>query len=87
MPAREGDGWAFAILAVDPSTFLPREDYEARVAAFADAVRSTPPSEGFGAVRMPYDRALAERRARSVEGVDVPAGLHRRLTELAEGSR
>jgi LDH2 family malate/lactate/ureidoglycolate dehydrogenase len=87
MPAVDGDGWAFAILAIDPGALLPGREYETRVAAFAEAVRATPPEEGFDAVRMPYDRALAERRVRSVEGVDVPEGLHRRLTEIAEGAR
>jgi delta1-piperideine-2-carboxylate reductase len=85
MPPRVGGGWAFGIAAVDPSRFLAPALYEQRVSTFSEAIRSTPPAAGFEGVRMPFDRALAVRTERTANGVDVPAGLHARLVELARG--
>ncbi|GAA1730519.1 Ldh family oxidoreductase [Streptomyces yatensis] len=51
----------FFVVLVDPGVLTDAEDYRRRVAAFADAVRATRPTEGGGAVRVPFDRSAACR--------------------------
>ena len=86
MPPRAGGGWAFGIAAVDPSRFLAPALYEQRVSTFSEAIRARlRPPMGSTAFGSPFDRALSVRAERGANGVDVPAGLHARLVELARG--
>jgi LDH2 family malate/lactate/ureidoglycolate dehydrogenase len=74
---------SFLIVVLDPSLFGSRCSFEDRAAVFAEAVRATPPAEGFDQVRMPFDRSRAERRSREVEGVVLSAATRDRLAALA----
>ena len=85
MPPRAGGGWAFGIAAVDPSRFLAPALYEQRVSTFSEAIQVHSARRW---VRRRSDAvrpgALGAGRTKR-DGVDVPAGLHARLVELARG--
>jgi LDH2 family malate/lactate/ureidoglycolate dehydrogenase len=48
-------------------------------------VRATPAQEGAGAVRVPGDRARAERARRHAGGVEIPDRVWHEALELARG--
>jgi (2R)-3-sulfolactate dehydrogenase (NADP+) len=69
-----------AFLVMDPAALSGRAVYDERIEALIAAMNEDP------AVRLPgYRRyALAARAAK--EGIEIPAALHRQLTELAQWS-
>lgn len=77
-----GYGCLFVMFRSD--LFMSAEDYSAGVAAYAEAVRTTRPVSGGDAVRMPYDRSLAERRRRLAEdSIEVVDEVHMKLVAAA----
>lgn len=76
--------FGYLMIAMKPDLLMPAEDYKARVAEYAEAVRGTRPIEGGPPVRMPFDRSAAERRRRLAEDViELPDALHARLVAVA----
>jgi LDH2 family malate/lactate/ureidoglycolate dehydrogenase len=71
-------------LVADPSA-LPGGFRADAVSAYLDAVRATPVQEGAAAVRVPGDRARAERARRQQAGVDIPDRVWHEALELARG--
>ena len=55
------------MVLMDPGFFLPRDQYESRVSAWLDAIRSSPPRPGEGGVRIPGDTCNALRADRPKE--------------------
>jgi LDH2 family malate/lactate/ureidoglycolate dehydrogenase len=71
-------------LVADPSA-LPGGSQAGPVSEYLDAVRATPVQEGAAAVRVPGDRARAERARRQRAGVEVPDRVWHEALELARG--
>jgi len=71
-------------LVADPST-LPGGSRAGAVSAYLDAVRATPVQAGADAVRVPGDRARAERARRQRGGVEIPDQVWHEALELARG--
>jgi LDH2 family malate/lactate/ureidoglycolate dehydrogenase len=72
-------------LALEPSFFLPREQFQALVAQLVDEAAAAPPTDPATPVRVPGDRARAERSRRLSEGIPVDPTLWSRFeTKLAE---
>jgi LDH2 family malate/lactate/ureidoglycolate dehydrogenase len=79
----ELEQFGFLMVALDPAAITSATQFEADVAAYADAVRSARPVPGGPAVRMPFDRSRAERRRRLAEDViDVPDAVYDALRAL-----
>jgi delta1-piperideine-2-carboxylate reductase len=77
-------GFGFVIVAMRPDLLGPAETFRSKVSAFADAVRTAPPVEGSGSVRMPFDRSRQERRRRLAEDiVEIPDELFAQLAQIA----
>jgi LDH2 family malate/lactate/ureidoglycolate dehydrogenase len=55
-----------------------------RIGAYLRALRASPPGPGSSGVRIPGDRARAERLKRLTEGIPLPAALWRELVELRD---
>lgn len=71
-------------LVADPSAFPDGSRADA-VSDYLDAVRATPVRPGAAAVRVPGDRARAERARRQRAGVEIPDQVWREALELARG--
>ena len=67
-------GFGFVIIAIKPDLLMPEAEFRTRVSEYAEAVRAARPVEGGPAVRMPFERSVAERRrtlaAGSIEVAD-----------------
>jgi LDH2 family malate/lactate/ureidoglycolate dehydrogenase len=79
----EQGGLAAFFLALDPAAFGPPERFAAGIARLAEQVHATEPLVPGEAVRLPGERASAERRLRLAEGVPIDPGAWERMeTEL-----
>jgi LDH2 family malate/lactate/ureidoglycolate dehydrogenase len=81
--AGQSPGHCLFLLAVDPSAFLPFEEFTRRVDLLVDRLEGSPPAPGVERVRVPgLDRGrLARQRAR--DGIPLPADHVDRLRKLA----
>ena len=69
-----------AFLVIDPAALSGRAIYDERIEALIAAMTADP------AVRLPGYRRYALAAKSAKEGIEIPAALHRQLTELAQGS-
>jgi LDH2 family malate/lactate/ureidoglycolate dehydrogenase len=77
-------GFGMVIVAIRPDLLTSRDEFERRVAAYADAVRRARPLPGGPPVRMPFDRSRAERKRRLAEDtIDVPDAVYSKLAGIA----
>jgi L-2-hydroxycarboxylate dehydrogenase (NAD+) len=60
------------------------EPFAQRLGEYLRALRASPPAPGSSGVRIPGDRARAERERRLAEGIPLPAVLWRELLELRD---
>jgi LDH2 family malate/lactate/ureidoglycolate dehydrogenase len=65
----EEHGQSLLMLAIDPSRFVPIEDYLARVDQLVREVHATPPAEGFKEVVVPGDLELRQESERRQKGI------------------
>jgi hypothetical protein len=72
-------------LVADPAA-LPGGFRTDAVSSYLDAVLATPVQEGAAAVRVPGDRARAERARRQQSGAEIPDRVWHEALELARGS-
>ena len=72
------------IQVIDVNAFLPLEEYQKGVHAFLDAIKSTPPAQGFDEVLVPGDFEANSRAHRLANGIDVPDTIYQQLHECAE---
>ena len=71
------------VLTIAPDAFLPRAEFDRRLAALLAKVRGSATAKGYDRVMVPGDRYWQERERRLREGVAIPAEVHRELLELA----
>ena len=71
------------MLAVDPRAFGGEAAFRAAVDAYAEEVRSSRKAPGFDAIRMPGERAFAERERRLRDGVPVLRATWKIISGLA----
>lgn len=69
-------------IAVEPSFFLPKEDFQRRVAWLWDQIKATPPAPGFSEVLIPGEREFRLRGERFIHGVPLEEAVVRSLQEL-----
>ena len=74
--------FGYFILAIDPSLFMPIEEYKARVSELVERVRAVRPRKGLDKVRVPGERSLHERGRRLAEGFDIDDVLYAELLGL-----
>jgi LDH2 family malate/lactate/ureidoglycolate dehydrogenase len=74
--------FGYFLLAIDPSLFMPIEDYKARTSELAAMMRASRPATSGDTVRVPGERSLKQRARRLAEGIDIDDGLYRELLEL-----
>jgi LDH2 family malate/lactate/ureidoglycolate dehydrogenase len=72
--------FGYLIVAMKPDLMGSAASFQEKVAAFADAVRSSRPVQSGEPVRMPFDRSRRERQRRLAEdAIDVPELLIEQL--------
>jgi LDH2 family malate/lactate/ureidoglycolate dehydrogenase len=81
----ERSGLAAFFLALDPSAFGPPERFAAGVARLAEQVHATEPLVPDEAVRLPGERASAERGRRLADGVPIDPGAWERMESELRG--
>ena len=69
---------------IDVNAFTPVEEYQKGVRAFLDAIKSTPPAQGFDEVLVPGDFEIRSREQRLKDGVEIPDTIYNQLQECAE---
>ena len=79
-----GDPQDFGFLFVlfDPGLLMPVGDFERQLDALIAAVKATPRQPGVDEIRIPSERAYAERERRLVEGIDLPVAIYERIRGL-----
>ncbi|GGF33764.1 Ldh family oxidoreductase [Subtercola lobariae] len=77
----------FFVLAVDPELFGSADDFQARVAEYAESIRSTRPVDAQTPVRVPFDRSIAERSRRQAEGtLNILDPVYVELQRISQGA-
>lgn len=77
-------GFGFLIIVIDPGLFGDADIWRAKVADYADAVRTARPEDPGRPVRMPFDRSRQERARRLAEDrISVPAKIVESLRALS----
>lgn len=73
-----------ALLVLDPQHFAGRGAYLQEMKRLIPHLHTSRLRPGFDAIRLPGQRALASLRAAEKTGVEVPAAMQQKLTELAQ---
>lgn len=70
-------------LAIDVARFLPPEEFTARVSAFCDMMRQTPPASGYEEVLVAGDPEKLIEAERLLSGIPIPDGNWQDLLDAA----
>ena len=75
----------YLVVALRPDLMLPLERYRADLSANLARLKATPLQPGVREIRIPSERAFAQRAASLREGIEIDAAIHEALRALAEG--
>ena len=78
----EPQDFAFLLIVFDPGLLLPAADFERHLDELIAQVRATPRQPGIDEIRIPSERAYAERERRRVEGIDLERTIYERIKSL-----
>lgn len=73
-------------LLIDPEATVGREAFEARMRAYCDWIKSSPPADPAHPVRVPGEGAAASYTRNMAEGLPMDEAEYARLQGLADGS-
>jgi LDH2 family malate/lactate/ureidoglycolate dehydrogenase len=82
MPRKQLQDFAFLFVVFDPALLVPREQFQTQLAELLERIRSTATQPGIRRVRVPSERAFAERARRRESGIDLERVLYDRLNAL-----
>lgn len=82
IPRAQVQDFAFLFVVFDPELLMPRELFHAQFAELLRRIRTTPPAAGVDEIRIPSERAFAERERRRREGIVVDRVIYERLMEM-----
>jgi len=74
--------FGFFFLVIDPSLFMPIEEYKARTSELVQQVHSLRPEEGVEVVRVPGERSQSQRTRHLAEGIEIDDPLYDELLRL-----
>ncbi len=75
--------FGFMFIVFDPALLMPAAQFRAQLAELIAAVKATPRQPGVDEIRIPSERAFAERARCLREGVVLERRLHQRLIALS----
>jgi LDH2 family malate/lactate/ureidoglycolate dehydrogenase len=76
------DDSGYLQITFDPELLVPAAQYKQVVAALIDSVRSAPHLPGIDEVRVPSERAFAQREKARLTGIALDRRLYDRITAL-----
>jgi uncharacterized oxidoreductase len=79
---RHNDG-AF-MMAIDPSAFMPLDEFKGQVEAFIKYLKETPPQEGFSEVLYPGEKEQRTIEQRTRDGISIEEGTWSKISGLAD---
>jgi delta1-piperideine-2-carboxylate reductase len=74
--------FAFLMIVINPSLFLPTDEFERRATEFAVGIRAAEPAPGFDSVRLPFDRSIQVRAQRRRHGIEIARAVYERLDSI-----
>jgi LDH2 family malate/lactate/ureidoglycolate dehydrogenase len=75
----------FLFIAVDPQLMMPREEFYGRAGEMIAKLRALPRQAGVDRIRIPSERAFAERERRLKDGLHLAAKVHQSLLQMSKG--
>jgi LDH2 family malate/lactate/ureidoglycolate dehydrogenase len=78
------EGAGYLLLAMRSDLMLPLEQYRAQLSASLARVKATPRQPGVQDIRIPSERAFAQRAANLRSGIEIDADIYGALRSLAE---
>lgn len=79
----DADHAGYLMIAIRPDLLLPLEAYRRELSLVIARVKSVQRLPGVAAIRIPSERAFAERRRRRLDGVEIDAAIHAALKAAA----
>ena len=71
------------VITIAPDAFLPRAEFDHRLGALLDSIRSSAPAVGIDRVLVPGDRYWHERERRLRDGIELASDVYAELVSLA----
>lgn len=82
-PRGQVQDYGFLFLAIDPNIMLPLAQLEREMTALVDRMRATPTAPGIDGIRIPSERAFAERARRlATDRIDIGREVHAQLLAI-----
>lgn len=78
------EGAGYLLLAMRPDLMLPLEQYRAHLSANLARVKATPRQPGVEDIRIPSERAFAQRAASLLRGIEIDTDIYEALRSLSE---
>ena len=72
----------FLFIAVDPALMMPREEFYQQTSEMIAKLKALPRQDGVDDIRVPSERAFAERRRRVREGLPLAVKVHDALKAM-----
>lgn len=73
----------FLFIVVDPGLLMPRESFHEQLSEMLDQLRALPRQPGVDAIRIPSERAFAERERRRRDGLTLPVKVQEALRAMS----
>ena len=70
------------IVVFDPGLLMPVGDFKEQLETLVAEIKATPRQHGVSEIRIPSERAYAERDRRVAEGIDVPRAIVGKIEDL-----
>jgi LDH2 family malate/lactate/ureidoglycolate dehydrogenase len=67
--------YGYLLIVFQPDLIMPLEEFQSELASMLDRVRATPTQAGVGSIRIPSERAFADRRRNRIEGIEIDAAI------------
>ena len=77
------DHAGYLVLAIQPELLMPLADYRRELSQALARLKATPRQDGVDEIRIPSERAYAERRRSMVDGIEIDRHVHEALLRLA----
>lgn len=78
----EPQDFGFLFIVFEPGLLMPAADFQGHLDALIAKVKTTPRQPGADAIRIPSERAYAERERRRVSGIELPRTIHDKIRDL-----
>lgn len=79
--------FGFLFIVFDPELLMPLQQFKAYLADLLRQVKATPLQPGVSEIRIPSERAFAQRERRRVSGITLDRRIHERLCALVPDMR